>query len=390
MPPFRRVEKLYRFIEGAGTTGTKQTFRSAELREHRTAAIARVLLTGGGTGGHIYPALAVAEVLTERSTDPPTLLFVGTRGGLERTIVPKAGIPLAFVSARPLQRRVSFDFLRTVLANALGAVQSVRVVGRFRPDCVVATGGYVAFPVVLAARLLRVAKRTRASIVLLEPNATAGLTNRLLSPLVDEVWTQLPVRASILRRHDPAEARRSLGLDSGRTTIVVMGGSQGAQRLNCAVMEAAKARLFDPAWQLLLLSGTRAASDGEAQDIPGVRVVPFLDDPATAYAAADVVVARAGASTLAELAATATPSILVPYPHATDDHQMKNARAVASTGAARIVRDDELDGPRLAAELRAALAPDVAEQMRRAAQRNADVDVRERVFTRIAELAVRG
>jgi UDP-N-acetylglucosamine--N-acetylmuramyl-(pentapeptide) pyrophosphoryl-undecaprenol N-acetylglucosamine transferase len=337
----------------------------------------------------VYPALATAEVLRERSAEPPTLLFVGTRHGIEREVVPKAGVPVAFVASRPLERRWSAGVVRTAAANAVGFVQAMRVVGRFRPDCIVATGGYVALPVVLAARALRTSRRIRARIALLEPNATPGLANRLLAPLVDEVWSEAPVRASIVRPIDRADARRSLGLHPDRTTVVVMGGSQGAKRINDAVLEAANAGALAP-WQVLLVSGMRDAARMQSAAVPGVLVVPYLEDPAEAYAAADIVVARAGASTLAELAATATPAILVPYPHATADHQTKNAGAVCATGAAVLVSDDALDGTRLAAELAAALEPQTSQAMRRAAADRAAVDARARVFERITALLERG
>lgn len=335
----------------------------------------------------MYPALAVAEVLRERSATPPELLFVGTRGRLEERVVPQNGIPLAFVASRPLERRLSPALLGTLASNLTGVLQALRVVGRFQPDCVVATGGYVAFPVVLAARLLRTFGRVRSRIVALEPNATAGLTNRLLAPLVDEVWTEAPVRAAILRPHSPQEARRALGLDPDKTTVVVMGGSQGARRINDAVVGAARQGLVD-GLQLLLVSGERDLEQVQAAGVPAnVTVVAYLDDPGLAYAAADLVVARAGASTLAELRATATPSILVPYPHAAADHQSKNARKAAQGGSARVVPDAELDAARLGRELHDALAPEHLTLLREAARRYAAFDAREHVFQRIDALA---
>ena len=343
--------------------------------------------------------------MNERSATPPDLLFVGTRGGIESTVVPRAGLPLAHVVSRPLVRRLSLGTARTLAANALGIAQSLRIVARFGPDCVVATGGYVAFPVVLAARILRTIGLSRARIALLEPNATPGLANRLLAPLVDEMWvdsgsgaggktvaTGTPVRGSIARFLAPAAARQALGLAPDRTTVVVMGGSQGARRINEAVAQAAAFRAFPDDWQVLLVTGEREAGWQRAQtDRPtgGVTVVPYLDDPAAAYAAADIVVARAGASTIAELAATGTPAILVPYPFATGDHQAHNAERARALGVARIVRDEDLTGARLAAELRAALEGDELESLRNAARRLASIDARTLVCERIAVLAAR-
>jgi UDP-N-acetylglucosamine--N-acetylmuramyl-(pentapeptide) pyrophosphoryl-undecaprenol N-acetylglucosamine transferase len=352
----------------------------------------------------VYPALAVAETVRERAPVQPDVLFVGSRGGVEAVVVPRAGVALATVASGPLARKPSFSLLRTAAANALGVVQALRVVSRFRPQCIVATGGYVTVPVVVAARILRALGRIRAPIALLEPNATPGLANRVLAPLVDEIWsgsaggggaarkavvTGTPVRASIVRPRDAAQARGALGLDPARTTIVVMGGSQGARRINDAVLGAAASGALDPAWQVLLVTGERDAALARGA-AAGVTVVPYLDDPGAAYAAADVVVARAGASTLAELAATGTPALLVPYPFATAGHQQHNADRFAAGGAARVVRDADLDAARLAAELRAALAPETCSAMRAAAAALRAVDARARVYERVTALVARG
>jgi UDP-N-acetylglucosamine--N-acetylmuramyl-(pentapeptide) pyrophosphoryl-undecaprenol N-acetylglucosamine transferase len=379
--------------------------------QHWATAIARVLLTGGGTGGHVYPALAIAEALRERFSDAALqMLFVGSREGLEAGVVPRAGIETAFVESRPLERDRSLAIVCTVFANAIGFVQSLRLVARFRPDCVVATGGYVAFPVVLAARVSRLIGRRHFGIAVFEPNAVPGLANRLLAPLADEVWlgaaqpnaprggkfvvTGTPVRASVLRERAQGEARTALGLDPFRTTVVVMGGSQGARRVNDAVVQMMTSGGV-AGWQVLLVTGGRDAERvraalASAGAPSGIVTVPYLDDPGAAYAAADIVVARAGASTLAELAATGSPSLLVPYPFATAGHQERNAEALRAAGAARIVRDRDLVGVRLRAELTEALAPPVRATMRTAARALASYDARAAVVERVAALIARG
>lgn len=337
-----------------------------------------VLLTGGGTGGHIYPALAIAEALGKRAEAQPLhLLFAGSRDRLEATIVPAAGIPVAFLASAPLARKNPLAVARTVVRNVAGIVQALAMLHRFRPDFVVATGGYVAFPVVVAMRLVRAIGRSAARIGLLEPNVTAGLTNRLLAPLADEVWlahppaagvpagsmiTGTPVRESFRRPIAQAEARVQLGLDPAKTTIVVFGGSQGARSINETIASLASSDTVPRHWQFYHVSGT---TDGGAGN---VRTVRYLDDPRPAYAAADIVVARAGASTLAEIAASGVPSILIPYPFATADHQTQNARRFSESGAARIVSDAELTPQRLVAELETALAPQAIESMRTAAR----------------------
>ena len=320
-----------------------------------------VVFAGGGTGGHLYPAIAIADALRQRGA---TAIFVGTAGRLESSIVPRAGYTLYTIASQPMSRRVSGELVSSGARNALGIVQSLRLLRRLQPQLVIATGGYVCFPVAMAARLLRGFGLSRAPLVLLEPNASPGLTTRVLAPMVDEIWgecggfsekarpkcraTGVPVRyrcATLPRR---GEAAARLELDSGLKTLVVIGGSQGARSINDAVTQlAAENRL--PAWQILLLAGGSDYDRVRAAASPRLRIVPYLDDMADAYAVADAVVARAGASTLAELRALALPAVLVPYPHATEGHQDENARRFAAEGGAAVLDDRDLSAERLAA-----------------------------------------
>ena len=253
-------------------------------------------------------------------------------------------------------------------------------------------------PTVFAGAMTQVVKR--AKIALLEPNAEPGLTNRLLAPLVDEIWMTLtpsgapktittgtPVRATFARELDQSAARVELGLGPAFTTIVVFGGSQGARSLNEAFV--ALARELPPQRQLLLVAGARDHADIAAR-LAGsarVRVVRYLDDPRAAYAAADLVVARAGASTLAELSATATPALLVPYPHATGDHQARNADVFARGGGARVLADRDLSPERLRAELAAALEPAALAALRAGARLSSKGDARAHVVARVKALS---
>ncbi len=368
----------------------------------------KVVFAGGGTGGHLYPAIAIADALRERGA---TMLFVGTADRLEATIVPKAGYALETVSARPLSRKPSLELLRTAYANLRGSLQSARVLARTRPDVVVATGGYVCFPVVLAARAMRAFGSFRGAIALLEPNAKPGLTNRLVAPLVDEIWgafpdpdprfagkyrqTGIPVRAALraLPPRDAAVAR--LGLDPARKTLLAMGGSQGARTINDAVATLVKNGALPRGWQLVHVTGEReydrvrgllekGDSSGNA---PAVR--PYLDDLSDAYAAADLVLARAGASTLGELAAIGKPAVLVPYPFAADDHQNANAARVAAAGAAVVVADRELETGRLGAVLEQATAPGRLAQLDAAARRLQAGDPVATIIARVESLAAR-
>ena len=363
----------------------------------------RVVFTGGGTGGHLYPAIAIADALRERGAD---VLFVGTADRLEATIVPRAGYALATVRSRPLSRKLSPALLAMGFANAAGTVQAMRVLRRFRPDIVIATGGYVCFPVVFAARALRV-----HPIALLEPNAHPGLTNRLLAPLVDEVWgafsegdrrfhgkyvhAGIPVRAALRALPSREEALARLGLSAKRRTILAMGGSQGARSINDALASLVTSDGLPDGWQLIhvtgekeydrvrrLTRGPQGSVRGDAE--PVMR--PYLHDLTDAYAAADLVLARAGASTLGELAATGRPAILVPYPHAADDHQRANAAMVADAGAAVVVDDRELAAGKLRTILADVTMPARFAALAAAAERSRDADPLATILARVDAL----
>ncbi|HVA33825.1 MAG TPA: undecaprenyldiphospho-muramoylpentapeptide beta-N-acetylglucosaminyltransferase [Candidatus Baltobacteraceae bacterium] len=330
-----------------------------------------VVFAGGGTGGHLYPAIAIADALRERGA---AIAFVGTADRLEATIVPKAGYELHAVRSRPLVRKFSLALVATIAANFVGCVQSALLLRRLRPQMLIATGGYVCFPVVLAARVLRGLRAFDGAIALVEPNAHPGLTNRLLAPWVDEVWgafepgdarfagkyvaTGVPVRAS-LRALPPRDvATAQLGLSPERKTLLAIGGSQGARTINDALVGLLKRRELPSGWQVIHVTGEREYDRvrGELGN-DGASVRPYLHDLADAYAAADLVLARAGASTLSELAAVGKPAVLVPYPHAADDHQSANAQRFAAGGAAIVVSDRDLAAGRLRAVLDEAAAP---------------------------------
>jgi UDP-N-acetylglucosamine--N-acetylmuramyl-(pentapeptide) pyrophosphoryl-undecaprenol N-acetylglucosamine transferase len=366
----------------------------------------RIAYAGGGTGGHIYPALAIDDALqTAFARGGYERRFFGSRRGLEAKLV--TTMPLGFVPSAPLQRSFSFDTLRTLGRNLAGVAVALRALLAYRPTLVIATGGYVCFPVVVAARLLRLLRLGGPRIALLEINAVPGLTNRLLGPLVDEVWisyagsgrffgskaklTGAPVRASLANRIAAAVARAALGLEAERTTIVVMSGSQGARSINLAVADLVTSVGLPAGWQVLHVSGERDHAEMATREAAGasgnvVRLLPYLADPAAAYFAADLAVTRAGASTLAELAATATPAILVPFPFAAEDHQTANARAFAAGGAAVVVRDAELNAESLATTLKACLEPGRLASMRAAAALVAPAGAAAKIVDRITAL----
>jgi len=324
----------------------------------------KVIIAGGGTGGHVFPGIAVAEEL--RRTQPgATILFVGSRRGLEAQAVPGAGFPIRFVMARGFPRRAWWRWPAAVLSNLIGFLQALWVVATERPDVVLGTGGYVSGPVSLATWMLG------RPLVLQEQNSIPGMANRWLARIADEVHLSFvearsyfkrkdhlkvsgnPVRAYILSG-DRNAALVEFGLTAGRPTIFVFGGSRGAHRINEAALEAMR-RLKDRVdVQFILQTGREdlewASKIVEAERLPA-RVVPFLQRIHMAYAAADLVVSRSGAMTLAEIAVCGTPAILIPYPHAADDHQVVNASNLVDRGAASMILDRELSGERLAKEI---------------------------------------
>lgn len=330
----------------------------------------RVLLAGGGTGGHIFPAITIAQTLQEQYGDVE-VLFVGAQGGLEATLVPKAGFPFVAVPARYLRRKLSAEVFLTVWTAWRGFREAWRIVSRFRPHVAVGTGGYVSGPVMAAAALRGI------PVVLQEQNALPGLTTRLLARSARRIAlgsadaaryfpadgrvavTGNPIRREILTA-GRKEALAALGLDPAKKTLLVFGGSQGGRTINRAMVEAAPALLRRGDVQIIHQTGpagfadvVSAAGDGvarleEHRAVAGHwHILSFIHEMPLAYAVADLVVCRAGAITLAELTAKGLPAVLVPYPYAAERHQDANAAELARAGAAVVVADAEVSGARL-------------------------------------------
>ena len=358
-----------------------------------------VVIAGGGTGGHLYPGIAVAREIVRRVPDA-RVAFAGTSRGLEARVVPAEGFSLDLVRSAGLKGKSWLSRLRGALLVAPGLADAWRIVSRRRPSVVIGVGGYSAGPVVLVAALRGVAT------MVLEQNAVPGLTNRLLARWVraaavtyDETRAYFHGRAFVAGNPVRAEffdaakdSARAAGQPRPPARILVLGGSQGAHVVNMAVVAAAPelAREF-AGLEVVHQTGERdLAVVREAYRHSGVaaRAESFLDPVAPEMKAADVVISRAGATTLAELAAAGRPAVLVPFGAATDDHQRKNAAVLVRAGAAAVVDERELSGPALASVAGRLLADrDGLEAMGRAMRGFARPDAAARIVDRVLELA---
>jgi UDP-N-acetylglucosamine--N-acetylmuramyl-(pentapeptide) pyrophosphoryl-undecaprenol N-acetylglucosamine transferase len=328
-----------------------------------------ILILAGGTGGHVFPGLAVADVLRERGWK---VVWMGAKSGMEARLVPARGYEMAWIRARALRGKGLVATLLLPLNLLIGFWQGARAIFRIRPDVVLGMGGYVAFPGGMMASLLA------RPLAVHEQNAVAGLANRVLAGVADRVmtafpdalggadWTGNPVRTEIAALPEP-EARYAGR--SGPLRLLVVGGSLGAQALNDAVPralalipDAERPRVVHQSGErhLEALRANYAAAGVEAEP------VAFIEDMAARYGEADLVVCRAGAITVAEISAGGVASVLVPYPHAVDDHQTANARFLAERGAAILLPQRELTPDKLASTLRALDRPRLLEMARKA------------------------
>jgi UDP-N-acetylglucosamine--N-acetylmuramyl-(pentapeptide) pyrophosphoryl-undecaprenol N-acetylglucosamine transferase len=309
----------------------------------------RLLFAAGGTGGHIFPALAVADKCRELHPDIE-IEFVGTRGRLEEKVVPRAGYRLNHLWISGFERRLSVSTMMLPLKIGTSFTQALGLLSRFRPHAVICAGAYVSYPIGMMAAFRKV------PLLLMESNALPGRVIRSLAPRASEIHVAFPSAADHLRGGkvvvsgnpvrqlfhntiDQAGARQHFGLEPGRPTLLAFGGSLGARSINNA-LDPIIERLIESGTQVIWQTGT-SYGGGERKERGLYRSV-FIHEMEQAYAAADLVLARAGATTIAELAAVGKGSILVPLPTAADDHQKVNALAMREAGAAEMLLDGEL------------------------------------------------
>lgn len=324
----------------------------------------KVLLSGGGTGGHIYPALAIAEEFRRR--DPSVeILYVGTKNGREAELVPHTGIPFATVDVRGLPRKASLEMVPFALTLAKGMGQAARIVRQFQPDLAIGTGGFVSGPV-----LYRCAK-ARVYTLIHEQNSYPGVANRILSRYVDDIAVtfeeSVPYFAGSAKTHLTGNPIRSVffhlkkedalyekyGLQKDKRTVFVFGGSNGHESINESVAGLRDAFGQTP-YQMVLVTGPdhyAALQDAFPAD-GNIRVYPYLFDIQEMYAIADLMVTSSGAITLAEMQAAGLPSLLIPKAYTTENHQTKNAFAVQEKGAAEVLEEKDLHAKNLFSAIR--------------------------------------
>ncbi|WP_202076987.1 undecaprenyldiphospho-muramoylpentapeptide beta-N-acetylglucosaminyltransferase [Caldalkalibacillus salinus] len=322
----------------------------------------RVLISGGGTGGHIYPALSILKEVRRREPDSH-FLYIGTEKGLEASIVPKTDVPFKTIDITGFKRKLSFDNVKTVLRFLRGVRRSKAYIRDFQPDIVIGTGGYVCGPVVFAAAKLGI------PTLIHEQNVIPGLTNKFLARYTTAVATSfagsLPYfkhenvkvtgnpRATEVREADPKEGRRSLNIPSDKKVILIVGGSRGAKAINQAFMDMVPRLQEMKDTHFVYVTGEvhyeevqQTLRQFDLEDMP-LTVKPFIYDLPHVLASTDLIVNRAGASFLAEITSLGIPSILVPSPYVTNNHQEKNARWLEKEGAAKVILEDELTGQSL-------------------------------------------
>ncbi|MFT8842420.1 MAG: undecaprenyldiphospho-muramoylpentapeptide beta-N-acetylglucosaminyltransferase [Schleiferilactobacillus harbinensis] len=322
----------------------------------------RVMISGGGTGGHIYPALALIKRLQERQL-LDAVMYVGIPKGLESRIVPAAGIPFETIELQGFRRRLTWDNVHTVTLFIQAVRRAKQMVRDFKPDIVIGTGGYVSSAIVYAAA------RAHVPTMIHEQNSIAGVTNKFLAHYVDKILIAFPDAAGQFKHQQqkialvgnpraqevaglqPNDRLSEFALSPDRSTVLVFGGSRGAAPINNAVIEAVP-DFAGQSYQVLFVTGNAhyeaVTAKLAAIKVPGnVKVVPYIDNMPAILPDITLLVGRAGATSIAEITALGIPSILVPSPYVTHNHQTKNAQSMASTGAAVLLPESDLTGKSL-------------------------------------------
>lgn len=328
----------------------------------------RVIMTGGGTGGHIYPAIAIADRIKERTLDSE-IIFVGTEKGLEKELVPKNGYEIRFITVSGINRRNLLKNVKVLKEYNEGRKQARKIIEEFKPDVVIGTGGYVCGPMVKEAAKMGI------KTYIHEQNAAPGLTNKMLESVVDTVFLGFEDASNSFRKPEkhivsgnPVRdvffkarkntSREKLGIPQDKFMVFSFGGSQGAGRINRAMMDVVEKYNGAEDVEVVFATGKRyfepVVNEFEEKDIQledNISVKEYIDNMEAYISAADVIISRAGALAVSEIAVCGTPSILIPSPNVTGNHQMYNAKAVADKGGAVLLEEVYLSGERLIEEI---------------------------------------
>lgn len=321
----------------------------------------KVILSGGGTGGHIYPAVSIAKEI-KKQDENAEIIFIGTERGLETSIVPKEGFKLLTIKVRGFERKLSLGNVIAVKESFVSLFKVSKIIREFKPDIVIGTGGYVCGSVLMAAAMMNI------PTLIHEQNAFPGVTNKILARLVDvvavnfpEAKSYFPQNGKVLATGNPIrsdmlniskeEGLKEFGFSKELPVVFVVGGSRGAKKVNESVLPVAKQCVSGKSFQMLHMTGEtqyedvvgRYKTEGIDLNTPYLKVVPYLHNMPYAMAASDIIISRCGASTLSEITALGKPSILIPYPYATDNHQEYNARALEKNGAAVVILERDLN-----------------------------------------------
>jgi len=317
----------------------------------------RVIMAGGGTGGHLFPGLAVARALKEQN-NMTEILFVGTAHGIEARVLPREGFPLETLTVKGIKGRGVRGAAEALWHVPVSLLRSLEIIGRFKPDCIVGLGGYASGPLLLAGRIRAI------PCAIIEQNVRPGLTNRILGKVANRIFVTYQQSSAffpperVIATGNPVRWRELPQVArSEKFTLLVFGGSTGAHKINLSIIEALE-KMRDLAPDLKIMHQTGERDFVRVKQLYAtlpfdVEVFPFIERMNEAYARADLIFCRSGATTIAELTAYGKPALLVPYPYAAYDHQRRNAEALRQQGAAEMILDRDLSGEKLAAALRA-------------------------------------
>lgn len=329
----------------------------------------RIIICGGGTAGHVYPGLALAEELKSQMSEAE-ILYVGSSNGIETKLVPLSGVPFRSIDAKGFKRNISFDTIKTLYMAVVSLFNSRKIILGFNPDVVVGFGGYVSGPFALVASLMKI------PLLIHEQNAISGVTNRILGRLADvvavsypgsEVYFQKskniqltgnPIRSRIFQANR-LKSIEEFDLDEKRKTVLIFGGSRGAKKINESAIEAYSWFRNHNDIQIIHITGDlefesvkeKILEQKKKEDKLIYKCYSYIDNIEKAYSCSDLVVCRAGATTIAEITNCGLPAILIPYPYAADNHQEKNARLLEQNNAGIVILDKDLNGQLLFEEI---------------------------------------